>query len=365
MVTKLYKQLLVYSWESAAKRSLRRKFRLYGPYKKLYRWGKFKYLKDHITVFKPLKQRINTEWYKYFTLVRQEENPLYLPEDIWHLYIEPALNNKSYNKAFNDKNLLNLAQYADLFPKVILHIIEGICYSADYCRLSFSDATQLLPHDRPFVAKNSIDSGGGKGVRFYDPTMNKITIDDIIKTHGNNVVLQEEEKQHPWFERFNKDSINTIRVTTYRSIRDEKVNVLQMLFRIGKKGSKVDNQSSGGIACGIDDSGKLNTWGCDKLSNKFHEINGIQLSELNIIPDIELVKSTCIEIAKKRFYERVLVFDTWRDQTNKIRLTEINNVNIGIEDLQKNNGPLLGAYTEEVVNWCASKPRSFSFDFLL
>ena len=42
---------------------------------------------------------------------------------------------------------------------------------------------------------------------------------------------------------------------------------------------------------------------------------------------------------------------------------EINNINIGIEDLQKNNGPMFGEFTEEVIDFCSKNKRSYCFDF--
>jgi len=42
---------------------------------------------------------------------------------------------------------------------------------------------------------------------------------------------------------------------------------------------------------------------------------------------------------------------------------EINNINIGIEDLQKNNGPFLREFTEEVLRYCKNHSRSFVIDF--
>lgn len=349
-------------WERSTRNLLKRKFKLYGDYKSKYKWGEYKSLKEHVQLFKPLKWKINTEWYKFFTLIRQMECPEYLPEDIWHVCLEPVLNQRAYAKAFNDKNLFDKTEYRQFFPKTFLHIIRGVYYSSDYQQISVDEAEKTLKTVKTFVAKKTIDSGGGKGVAFYN-IKDIESINDIVKRHGYDVIIQETVEQHSWFERFNPDSVNTIRVVTYRSVIDEKVHVLQTLLRMGKIGSKVDNQSSGGIACGIDKNGRVNGWGCDKLSNKFTKIGDIVFSEVGVIPDFEKLKKTCIDIAKRRFHERVLVFDTWRDVDNNIRLLEINNINIGIEDLQKNNGSMFGKYTKEVVDWCARHSRSYCFDF--
>lgn len=363
MVNDFIKIILVKGWSFSAKWNLRNKFKLYGNYKEIYSWGKYNRIKEHKELFKPFGCSVNPEWYRYFTLVRQEEDPRYLPEDIWHLQIEPVLNQRSYAKAYNDKNLFHTLVEKSLFPHAYLHLIMGICYNTDFLRISNYEALESIPKDKPFVVKKAIDSGGGKGVTFFNSKSSITDIQDLIIKHGKNLVIQEKVVQHEWFRKFNPTSINTIRVVTYRSVHDERVHILQMVLRVGKKDMQVDNQSSGGIAIGIDKNGKLNKWGCDKLSQRFTMVNGIDLSTTEVIPQFESLKETCINIAKRRFHERVLVFDTWRDENNNIRLLEINNINIGIEDLQKNNGPLFGQFTEEVIEYCSKNKKFYCFDF--
>lgn len=356
------KRIIAFGWDILSTKRLKAKFKLYGPYKKVYKWSKYEKINAHKALYIKYGFKVNSEWYKYFTLVRQEENPFYLPEDIWHVKLEPVLNHRSFAKAFNDKNLFHLLDYKELFPFAFAHVIEGVCYDTSFNAIDKHKLLNLIPSDKPFVVKKSIDTGGGKGVKLYD-SKELISLDLLFETHGNNFVIQEKVVQHQWFEQFNATSVNTIRVVTYRSVRDEKVHVIQTLFRVGKKGSFVDNQSSGGIAIGIDTNGRLNSWGTDKLSEKFSVINGVEINNSIFIPDYNRLLSTCIDLAKKRFHERVLVFDTWRDVNNNIRLLEINNINIGIEDLQKNNGPLFGDFTEEILDYCSKNPRSFCLDF--
>jgi hypothetical protein len=359
------KKIMSAGWDYLVKRRLNKKFRLYGSYKAMYKWPQFKLLASHVAFYKKYNYKVNTEWYKYFTLIRQEEDILYIPEDIWHMGIEPVLNQRSYAKAFNDKNLFHTTFYSELLPEAYAHVIQGVIYDSDFNVVAKNELFDLLPNHGSFVVKKSIDTGGGKGVKIYENKRELTSVEFLIGLHGQDFVIQEKVKQHQWFQAFNPSSINTIRVVTYRSVRDEKVHVLQTLFRVGKAGSFVDNQSSGGIAIGINKNGKLNNWGTDKLSVKYSEINGIDLHNSNAIPDFERLIESCKAIAKSRFHERVLVFDTWRDTDNKIRLLEINNINIGIEDLQKNNGPLLGEFTKEILDYCAQNPRSFCFDFEL
>ena len=358
---KLFKQIVVFLWVYRSNRTFFLKFKLYGKYKALYSWPGYKLLSQHKELFKPFKLKVSSEWYKYFTLVRQEENINYIPENIWHLEMEPVLNARSFAKAFNDKNLFDLLPYQNMFPTTILHVIKGIIYDKEYKRIDNTVASELIKVDKDLVVKKAVDSGGGKGVGFYNGM--SCNLETLLHVHGEDFIIQEEVVQNDWFMKLNPGSLNTIRVITYRRVTNEEVVVLQTLLRVGKPGSKVDNQSSGGVAVGINDKGVLNSWGSDKLSQKFNDVNGVQLSNYPIVPSFEKLKNECVEIAKQRFHERVLVFDTWQDVQGRIRLVEINNINIGIEDLQKNNGPMFGEYTQEVVDYCSTNKKSYCFDY--
>ncbi len=359
---KYLKKLLAFVWKYKIKRQIKIKIKLYGNFKELYSWEEYKKIDEHVKIFGKLG-KVHLDWYKYFTLVRQMEDPKYLPEDMWHVDIEPKLNNKSYAKAYNDKNLFDIHIPLKYLPKTIIHCIAGVLYDENYNAINKKDFQDIMIKYNNFVVKKSIDSGGGKGIKLYNSF---IEIDQLIKNHGKDFIIQERAVQAKWFARFNPASINTIRIMTYRSVIDERIHVIQALFRMGKSDSFVDNQSSGGIACGIDlDTGKLNEWGSDKLSLKFLENNGVIFKDCGVVPNFDQLKTECIEIAKKRFHERFLVFDTWQDIDGNIRLMEINNVNIGIEDLQKNNGPLLGEFTEEIIDYCTKASTNYSFDFEL
>jgi len=359
---KYFKKLLAFIWSIKTKRHIKNKIRLYGNFKEMYSWGNYSLLNEHNRIFSRLG-KVHADWYKYFTLVRQMEGPKYVPEDIWHVDIEPKLNNKSYAKAFNDKNLFDMHIPSGYLPTTIIHCIAGVLYDVNYTVIDKKNVKDILSKYKEFVVKKSIDSGGGKGIKLYNGF---IEFNQLIKNHGNNFIIQEKAIQADWFARFNPASINTIRIMTYRSVLDERIHVIQALLRMGKSDSFVDNQSSGGIACGIDLlTGKLNEWGSDKLSEKFYENNGVYFKDCDAVPNFNRLRTECIEIAKKRFHERFLVFDTWQDVLGNIRLMEINNINIGIEDLQKNNGPLLGEFTEEIIDFCLKASTSYSFDFEL
>ena len=72
---------------------------------------------------------------------------------------------------------------------------------------------------------------------------------------GDDIILQEALEQHSDIAKFNKSSINTLRLSVYRSIKDEVCHITGVIMRIGYSGSVVDNAHQGGCFVGIDENG--------------------------------------------------------------------------------------------------------------
>ncbi|MBN1123653.1 MAG: hypothetical protein JXA82_01500 [Sedimentisphaerales bacterium] len=264
-------------------------------------------------------------------------------------------------KAFSDKNLYDKGQYRDLFPKTLLRNINGILYDSTYAPIVVKDPLmQLLNGCDEVIVKPSIDSGGGRSVELF------VRNDDIYINHKGHVlslahlnqifeknyILQEKLTQHESLSRFNQSSVNTIRVFTYRSVVTEKVVALHAVLRIGREGSVVDNQASGGISVGIDNEGVLNKYAIDKMGNKYYRIGTIDLQHTyKLIKFAEMIE-LARKIATDYLYTRMLGFDITLDSDQAIRIIEINNGSIEINFHQMNSGPLFGCYTEEVIDYC-------------
>ena len=70
-----------------------------------------------------------------------------------------------------------------------------------------------------------------------------------------NFVVQRLVRQHPDLARINKESLNTVRVMSFR-FKGE-VHILSTQLRMGGVGSRVDNVTAGGCACVIKPDGWL------------------------------------------------------------------------------------------------------------
>ncbi|MHB2149529.1 sugar-transfer associated ATP-grasp domain-containing protein [Calditrichota bacterium LG25] len=332
-----------------------------------------KKLESHIKKWKELYPNVSAKWYKVYSTVLGHEDENFVPENIYYLVIEPTLNNKQVYKAYSDKNFYNLYYDEKLFPNTIIRNIDGVYYDSNYKFISLSNQNliNILSRYKKIIVKPAIDSGGGKAVDLFINTghffknKNKkiLSLNYLEKIYKRNFLIQEYISQHAFFKQFNKDSVNTIRIFTYRSVKNNNIIILHSLLRIGRKGNFVDNQASGGISCGIKETGELNSFAIDKYGNKYFEINGINLSNKLKIPYFEEVKIIARQIAEKNIYARLLGLDFYVNNENKIKLIEINNINNEINFYQMNNGSLFGDYTNEIIEFCSKNYKSFVIDY--
>ena len=159
--------------------------------------------------------------------------------------------------------------------------------------------------------------------------------------------------------------MNTVRVFTYRSVLSEDIVPLQSVLRMGKKGAVVDNQASGGISRGIDNTGKLNAFAIDKYGSIYKDYNSVIFKETDRVPQFSEIIEWAVEVAKMNHYTRVLALDFCVDKNGAVKLLEINNSNNEINFHQMNNGPLFGEYTEEITAYCARNPKTLCSGFYL
>lgn len=109
---------------------------------------------------------------------------------------------------------------------------------------------------KDYVIKYSVDTCGGKNVEkikiMLDGVLYKnkyISYKDLLEKYKENFLIQKVVKQSEFFNKINPNSLNTIRVMTYRD--GEEFYLLSTTLRVGVGNGIVDNFSSGGFAIGI------------------------------------------------------------------------------------------------------------------
>ena len=105
-------------------------------------------------------------------------------------------------------------------------------------------------------------------------------------------------KQHSLMSQLHSESINSMRLITVRSLKDNTIHVFPSILRIGTGDSIVDNTSQGGLAVGIDlSTGRLKQYGFYKpqfgLKTVSHPDSQIRFDQF-VIPHFEEAVSQAV-----------------------------------------------------------------------
>ena len=307
----------------------------------------------------PISNPIGKQYTEFFYSINGKLDRGYIPVPVYKLYIEPRLNKNQFAPTFEDKNSYDKFFDDIVTPATVLRKINGLYYDIEYRRVA--DPARLiaqLDNYQKLIIKPSVDSGAGKGILIFSRQNGEFrnadeALDEKLLASYPDFVLQNVVRQHEYFRQFNPDSNNTLRILTYRSVKDDQVHVLHRLLRVGKKGHFTDHDNLGGIAVGIDDNGHLNRFGTDYYGMKYQQFNDIDFATLPTeVPFLDDIEKTSISIARQLYYTRLLAIDFTVDDAGRALMLEINLVGNGINQYQMNNGSLFGDLTKEVLDYC-------------
>lgn len=132
------------------------------------------------------------------------------------------------------------------------------------------------------VFKLMIDNGA---ININDKESDISELTKILE--GVDFLIQRCITQHSALSKLHPSSINSMRLVTVRSLKDNQIYVLPSILRIGTNGSIVDNTSQGGVAVGFNlATGRLNEYGLQKpqfgLRLDTHPNSGIKFSDYTI-----------------------------------------------------------------------------------
>ena len=310
-------------------------------FKREYKLDK-KYKKDIKKYWKKYNINVGLNEFEYYYKVNSIKDCRYITKRVFHSYIEPNINDLFISESFQDKNYLDLLLKNANVPYSLVRNINGTLLNHDYEIITINDALNILSKKKNFVFKPSIDSGGGRNIIFISE-YNKKNILQLLSSN-KNYVIQEVIKQHKFYSSFNESSVNTVRVLSF--LFKGEVHILYMVLRIGKKGSKLDNASSGGTQIVIDKNGIISNHVINIHNDKVYN-SDIVHGKLPFYDDI------VNEIRKLHPYIAfcpLVGWDVTVDTKNNPVIVEINLSDIGMTDKsQALNGPLFGDMTDEVL----------------
>lgn len=295
----------------------------------------------------------NTIWHQYYKGATGKFMKEYIPHDIFSSHIAPSLNQKTQWPALLDKNL-SYSLFKDFQqPKRVISNINGF-YLHDEEIVSELEAVEVCSKcNSSLIVKPSIESGGGFMVNILpiqDIDKGEIVEDilNMFKSYKNDFVVQEFVEQSPAMARLNESSLNTLRIMSY--LNNDGVHIISSVVRIGNAGKTTDNFKSGGVACGVKNTGRLKEIGFIQDGTTLTKTaSGAVLKEV-VIPNYNAVLKM-VELLHKRVpYFRIISWDIGVDKNNDPILIEYNTYNQSTKIHQIVNGPLFGDFTEEILS---------------
>ncbi len=321
--------------------------------------------KEFVNKWKPICKNPHIKSYRLFSQYIGP-NPNIVPEDISATIIQPILNPPETRPFYQDKNSFEKILPKDYLPITLLRCINGTLLDADYTKINISDGwvtDKILTENKVFL-KPSTDTNSGIGVECFSKINNslrekesgKILSAQYIQEYANryqNFILQKALTQSPYISQFNPTSINTLRICTYKSIKDDSVHITGIIMRIGKNGAIIDNAHGGGMFIGVDLNGHLGKCVFDQFGNKSNIFNNIDFSKNDfIIPDFERVKDFAVSVGKNILHHRLVAQDICIENDGTPKLVEFNLRGFAPWIFQYAVGPALGNYTDEIIEYC-------------
>ena len=291
-----------------------------------------------------------------------------IPEDIGHIYLEQTLNPRRYWDYYSDKNIFDDMFRKGTMPVTVFRRIGGSCLlDADYQPVNFTERggiCSLIPFDR-ILLKPSVDSGSGHGVMLFEKVGSdyiakkeqvKLT-QDFLLSYGDDFILQEAIEQHPALAQFNPTSVNTLRLLTYRSVKDERVRVVAGILRIGRNGEVCDNAHMGGRIININlRTGVLGKYTCDQYGTRSDTWNGINFQSGQFaVPAWEKAAAFAEYVSGKIRHCRLIQLDVTIDKAGIPKLIEFNVSGCGFWLYMFCGQRVFGDYTDEVIEYCSMR----------
>ncbi len=289
-----------------------------------------------------------------------------IPEDISRNIVEPILDPARYSSYYSDKNVFDKLFGKKAMPQTVFRKMQGFYYDSEYERITICDDRalyEILAKSKceKIVIKPTVDSSSGNNVRLFEKEGDywqeiggeqKLSIAYLNSSYGDDIIVQECLEQADFMSYYNPTSVNTLRLTLYRSVKTDECHIPSAIIRIGKNGSLVDNAHAGGGYVGIKADGTL----CDKVLNQYgesiSEFNGIDFSNEHKIPNWDKIIDFAKYIGKNVPHHRLLALDIMVDKLGNPRLIEFNCVAYGMWAFQFTMGPALGDFTDEIIEYC-------------
>ena len=287
-------------------------------------------------------------WHKAYAAASGRSSVDYVPEDIFYNVFMDRLNPRNRRVPFQDKNYLDRMNWPCL-PETVFRIVNGRLFDKSYQMIDVDTALALVRSTglSEFVVKPTRGTSGGHGVAFLDLAALTAFIPANLKRHSD-WIIQRPVIQHEVMSELHSSSVNTMRILTIRT--SAQVSVVQAFLRIGIGRSRVDNLTSGNIAVGIEEDGRLKKVGYDLALRRCstHPDHGYAFDRF-VIPSLEAARQTCIGLHQGIPELDLISWDVAIDHRGVPVVIELN---VGRQDANLSqicSGPVFGPFVDAVL----------------
>lgn len=288
------------------------------------------------------------DWHLAYSSVNQIRSPYYIPEDLFYSAIERLLNPRARLGLYRNKNLYGLLGIRS--PEVVARFIRGRLIDDKFRPTREADVLSRV-RSTEVVVKPALDSGLGRNVTFVPSDELARFLADLVSNGSQDLVIEAPIKQSPFMSAFNSTSVNTLRIMTFRE--ENEIIHISSVLRVGRKGRRIDNQGAGGLACGIDENGRLRSFAVDKFLNRYSSHPDTRLSfARGIVPAYRDAVELCLS-EHIRFPDMDLIsWDIALDPQDRPVIIEMNVVGQEINFHQACNGAVFANSYSSLANSC-------------
>lgn len=257
-------------------------------------------------------KKISKLWHRKYFAYSEKFDVRFFPEILYTTELEPLLNSDNISNVLSDKSLVEII-YGNVLkldkrvviPKTICGSCKGYGYDSERKPISFKNLIALCKElIGEYVIKPTIGESSGHGVRLINlekgfELISGQKIEEILAQYGTDFIIQEKIEQNERYAAFHKESINTIRLLTYRM--EDRIETAPAIMRIGVDDNFLDNAHAGGLYIAISDDGILQKYGikngCMKMiehPNSKIKFEGYHLPKMDQIIEVAKLMHRCV-----------------------------------------------------------------------
>lgn len=259
-------------------------------------------------------------WLALYTELRGEFVEGWLPDVLYTEKLLPRWNPENMALISTKKSFDHRIFGEFSIPPLAL-VVDGVFYDAGQRELSKSNLERILAGYGGELVIKKDGAGSGDGIDFIQSR--DVGSFKFEKSFG--YVIQPSVEQHPAMAEMHKQSVNTLRITTFLTKKND-IHVKHRSLRFGVSENRVVNKS--GLFLFLNKAGQAASEAYDGIGlshGEKHPDTGYPYRQLRV-PSIEKAEMACIEAHQKFPYLRFIAWDLYIDPEGEPHMIEWNAV---------------------------------------